>query len=1044
MKFKRIIAAVLTLAVAATALPQITTERRTMFAEGGAAEEETTEETSEADEGWAEEGTSEEIIEAEEEPDDNPEYTLTGWGETWTLFKYNGAGGDVVIPEEIDGKRITEIGGYAFSECTSLTSVVIPDGVTVIGSAAFSGCTSLKSVAIPSSVIRIENAAFRRCTSLASIVIPDGVQKIGNTDSWLEQQGTFSDCVSLTSIEIPDSVTFIGGFTFAGCTSLTSVVIPAGVTNIDGGAFQNCNSLAEINVDENNTSYSSENGIVFNKDRTVLVQYPEGRNDISYSIPDTVTEIYAYAFYNCASLTSIDIPAGVTSIGDFAFYNCTSLTSIVIPDGVTTIGDYAFTGCTLLTSIVIPDSVINIDYGVFKGCASLTKITIPDGVTNIGNYTFEHCTSLTSIVIPNSVTSIGEMAFDGCTSLISIAIPDSVTSIGHQAFYGCTSLTSVEIPDSVSDIGVGVFSDCNSLTEINVGENNTSYSSENGILFDKDKTVLIKYPASKADKSYSIPNTVTEIKGVAFYGCSLLTSVIIPNSVTKIGNSVFANCGSLTEINVDENNTSYLSENGILFNKDGTVLVQYPAGKADKSYSIPYIVTKINESAFDGCASLTSVEIPDGVTDIRMYTFKNCTSLRSIKIPDGVTNIEWFAFENCSSLSSIVIPNNVTSIGGLVFSGCTSLISAVISNEVTNLDSWGIFQNCTSLTSILIPDSVTKINKEAFDKCPLLTIYGTAGSYAQTYADEHLINFVALGSEGLFSIETGVIVTASDLNNVTLTVTKGEETSIENSFVYGIDLNDGSGSEFQPTKDVTVKIPVPSEWGGGECKVYRKEVDGKYTDMNAEYENGYMVFTADKSGEYIITAEGIITDPIISDTENDTGVNIVLPDKDAVPDDTILNVDKKPSEEYKDAFVFDITLTLNGQPIQPNAEVTVRIPIPAGEDGFLFMVYYRAKDGKLTDMKATVSGLYLMFKTDHFSEYIVTKEKLIPDYILGDINSDGKINTADARWVLQCASGKRDLTDAQRAAADVNGDGKINTADAKWLLQVASGKRQLG
>ncbi len=962
MKFKRIIAAVLTLAVAATALPQIITERRTMFAEGGAAEEETTEETSEADEGWAEEGTSEEIIEAEEEPDDNPEYTLTGWGETWTLFKYNGAGGDVVIPEEIDGKRITEIGGYAFSECTSLTSVVIPDGVTVIGSAAFSGCTSLKSVAIPSSVIRIENAAFRRCTSLASIVIPDGVQKIGNTDSWLEQQGTFSDCVSLTSIEIPDSVTFIGGFTFAGCTSLTSVVIPAGVTNIDGGAFQNCNSLAEINVDENNTSYSSENGIVFNKDRTVLVQYPEGRNDISYSIPDTVTEIYAYAFYNCASLTSIDIPAGVTSIGDFAFYNCTSLTSIVIPDGVTTIGDYAFTGCTLLTSIVIPDSVINIDYGVFKGCASLTKITIPDGVTNIGNYTFEHCTSLTSIVIPNSVTSIGEMAFDGCTSLISIAIPDSVTSIGHQAFYGCTSLTSVEIPDSVTDIGVSVFSHCDSLTEINVGENNTSYSSENGILFDKDKTVLIKYPASKADKSYSIP----------------------------------------------------------------------------------YIVTKINESAFDGCASLTSVEIPDGVTDIRMYTFKNCTSLRSIKIPDGVTNIEWFAFENCSSLSSIVIPNNVTSIGGLVFSGCTSLISAVISNEVTNLDSWGIFQNCTSLTSILIPDSVTKINKEAFDKCPLLTIYGTAGSYAQTYADEHSINFVALGSEGLFSIETGVIVTASDLNNVTLTVTKGEETSIENSFVYGIDLNDGSGSEFQPTKDVTVKIPVPSEWDGGECKVYRKEVDGKYTDMNAEYENGYMVFTADKSGEYIITAEEIITDPIISDTENDTGVNIVLPDKDAVPDDTILNVDKKPSEEYKDAFVFDITLTLNGQPIQPNAEVTVRIPIPAGEDGFLFMVYYRAKDGKLTDMKATVSGLYLMFKTNHFSEYIVTKEKLIPDYILGDINSDGKINPADARWVLQCASGKRDLTDAQRAAADVNGDGKINTADAKWLLQVASGKRQLG
>ena len=163
----------------------------------------------------------------------------------------------------------------------------------------------------------------------------------------------------------------------------------------------------------------------------------------------------------------------------------------------------------------------------------------------------------------------------------------------------------------------------------------------------------------------------------------------------------------------------------------------------------------------------------------------------------------------------------------------------------------------------------------------MLTIYGTAGSYAQTYANEHSINFVALGSEGLYDIETGVIVTAPNLNNATLTVTKEEEPSIGNSFVYGIDLKDGSGSEFQPTEDVTVKIPVPSEWDGSECKVYRKEADGKYTDMNAEYENGYMVFTADKSGEYIITAEEIITDPIISDTGNDTGVNIVLPDEDA-------------------------------------------------------------------------------------------------------------------------------------------------------------------
>ena len=318
-----------------------------------------------------------------------------------------------------------------------------------------------------------------------SAVIADGVTSIGSS--------AFDDCTSLTSVTIPDSVTSIGHDAFLYCTSLTSVTIPNSVTSIGEDAFYRCDSLTGIWVNEGNNNYSSDaSGVLFNKDKTTLVQCPGAF--AAYTIPNSVTSIDSGAFYHCKSLTSVTIPDSVTSIGDSAFSYCRSLTSVTIPDSVTSIGEYAFYDCTSLTSVTIPDSVTSIGEHAFDGCTSLTSVTIPDSVTSIDNDTFEGCTSLTSVTIPDSVTSIGVGAFFNCKSLTSVTIPDSVTSIGGSAFEKCKSLTSVTIPDSVTSIGDYAFCDCTSLTSV------------------------------------TIPDSVTSIGDNAFLGCESLTDVYYAGS----------------------------------------------------------------------------------------------------------------------------------------------------------------------------------------------------------------------------------------------------------------------------------------------------------------------------------------------------------------------------------------------------------------------------------------------------------------------------------------------------------------------------------
>ena len=337
---------------------------------------------------------------------------------------------------------VTSIGEGAFFGCSNIESITIPFvGNTlnetenthfgyIFGASSYSSNdayvpSSLKEVVI-TGVTSIGDHAFFDCSSLTSIEIPNSVTSIGDC--------AFDGCNSLTSIEIPNSVTSIGYRAFERCTSLTSVEIPNSVTSIGDYAFEGCTSLTYNIYD--NAKYLGSN------ENPYLVLCKSINNEITSNIIHENTRfILSVAFYGCRNLTNIEIPNSVTSVGGGAFSWCRSLESIVIPSSVTSIGDSAFFYCTSLTSIEIPNTVTSIGNFAFSNCTSLTSIEIPNTVTSIGDGAFSYCTSLKNIEIPNSVTSIGDCAFDGCYSLTSIEIPNSVTSIGDCAFRGCYGLT---------------------------------------------------------------------------------------------------------------------------------------------------------------------------------------------------------------------------------------------------------------------------------------------------------------------------------------------------------------------------------------------------------------------------------------------------------------------------------------------------------------------------------------------------------------------------------------------------------------------------
>lgn len=549
--------------------------------------------------------TQAEDQEYDSETSDGYRYKILDDG-TIEITKYVGEETKLEIPSQIDGKTVSSIGEYAFCYCEDITDIAIQKGPVKIGASAFSSCHSLESIIIPEGVMTIEESAFYYCDNLESIIIPEGITRIEDSVfkncKFLEEvvlpaslisieDGAFDSCEYLTDILIPNGVTRIGDFAFNGCRSLnnmilpdslielgnyvfgycdslTSITIPSGLTNIGVQTFGECENLASLIVDENNPYYSSMDGCLYNKDKTVFLFCLTGKTG------------------------EIRVQDGVASIADSAFKGCYGITGVIIPESVKSIGNNAFDGCSSLTDLRIPDAAQIIGNGAFLGCRALKSIRIPGGVTKIGDETFSGCENLESINLPESVADIGEYAFSGCKNLKSVDLPERLSNIGRGAFSSCSQLNDITIPGSLKTIGDSVFGRCSGLTKI------------------------------------VIPDTIVSIEDFAFHNCSGLTEFTIPSSTT-VGYRAFRSCSSLKAIHVPEDHSLYLSEDGILYNKDKTVLIICPEGK-EGSIVIPDGVLSIGDSAFEGCSGMTSLAFPISVKETGYFTFFYCIGLKDV------------------------------------------------------------------------------------------------------------------------------------------------------------------------------------------------------------------------------------------------------------------------------------------------------------------------------------------------------------------------------------------------------------------------------
>ena len=433
-------------------------------------------------------------------------------------------------------------------------------------------------------------------------------------------------------------VVAIGTNVFFNKTSITSVVIPNSIITIGFGVFYGCSSITSV----------------------------------TFTPTSKVTTLGGSAFSGCSALTSITIPDSVIYIGSYTFQGCNNLTSITIPNNVTSLGQGALQQCSKLTSIIVPDNVTTFGNWMFYGNTSLTSVTLGTGITTTGDYAFMDCTSLTSFTISNNITTIGQSAFSRCPALTSVTIGSSVTTIGGNAFYECPALTSITIPASVTTIGNSAFRNCALMTSINVDIANLNYSSIDGVLYNKAITIMSQCPDGKTGELI-IPDTVVEIGNTFPFNESKLTSIVIGSGIAYIETWSFCDCSLLMNVFVDSNNAYFSDIDGVLYNKDATVLNYYPCGRQGE-YIVPDGVITIRDGAFaEMCFGLTSVILPDSLTTIEYYAFYECRGLSSIVIPDNVTYIGEECFYNCILLISVTIGESVATIADFAFDYCTSL-----------------------------------------------------------------------------------------------------------------------------------------------------------------------------------------------------------------------------------------------------------------------------------------------------------------------------------------------------------------------------------
>jgi len=733
-----------------------------------------------------------------------------------------------IIEKVIIENGVTNIGYAAFEECINLKTIIIPESVVFIGSnelrryttEEFYGCKNLKELqvdsnnkkyvsidgvlynksktvilkyppkkertkyVIPNTVKKIEGFAFEYCSNLTSIVIPNSVTNI-------EERAFYSNS-SLKSIEIPTSVKNIKQYTFYGCSNLSNIIIPNTVTNIGEGAFKNCSNLKSIKIPNSVNTIRRET-------------FEECSSLTSITIPNSVTSILCYAFCGCTSLTDITIPRNLVTIDYGSFKNCTSLKSIKISSSVKKIDKYAFHNCRNLTNINIPNTVKSIDSEAFCGCKGpiLCK-------TNSIAHKYAENNKVAYRLLDNVASQFGTKYQIKDREIIDISMfqDKSITAefswndktlkiSGKGTVRDCYLwenecskyvhlVENISIGyDVVDDLYLGRNIEWYNLKKIKVSINNKIYADVDGVLFNKAKTELIRYPASKTQKSYSIPSSVKIIKAGAFFESKNLTSVLMTDSVLSIEEYAFSDCVNLGNIKLSRN------------------------------------ITNIGYYAFADCWSIKKIEMPKSVRSLGEGSFYMCRNLTEISLSSKLTKIESMTLCDCSSLTSITIPNNVKSIGEKAFEGCENLKSIIIPKNTSSVDV-GAFSYCYNLRKVIIVNSSIKLAEpvgmevEVFEECPSLIIC-KINSNAHKYAENKEIGYFLDGEGPVATFNPTTFSTPKKSTSVKVTVSDAKSKVVTSSLKY------------LWSKKTTVKATeIKTSFKSGDKISSPKNVTGKY------------------------------------------------------------------------------------------------------------------------------------------------------------------------------------------------------------------------
>lgn len=629
---------------------------------------------------------------------------------------------EVVLPSSL-----RRIGPFAFGMCASLAEITLPEGLEYIDSSVFNECDALKTLHIPASVTEMHKRIFLTCDSLESFTVAEGNPSYSAVDGVLfSRDGSvlyrYPQAKAGTSYTVPDGVKEINENAFYYAVDLQTIHLPASVSEMDPTAFNACYHLSSITVAEDSLHFLSRDGVLFTRDGTHLVRYPQARAGESYTVPLGVKTIDYNAFARVTELKDLILSVDVSMLEQRAFEMHESLCSVTVcrrdavftlplfPSGKRAVEIRGYAGSSAQHYVDSSDRV----YAESKDIsfAPLDGDPCSDGV-----YWTLDSDGLLTVWGQGSMSGFlpGESPapWDGRREEIRrVVIEDGVTTLEDYAFYGCAALNEVTVGADVRAIGTWTFRGCNALRAVEVSERNAVFSDVDGVLFSRDKTRLIYYPRNTAKSRYSIPHGVTEIARAAFSGCDTLTAVSLPDTlqvigdsaffacngliaitlpdalqrieayafagctgltavhipagVSEIGGLAFHGCSGLTAITVDAGNQTYTAEDGVLFSRDKSRLLLYPAGREQKAYTIPDTVSVVAACAFYGSRA-EEITLPAGLGRIGERAFYAVTRLGTVTLPARLTEIGAQAFAQCSSLLCAEVKGPTVRFGRAVF-----------------------------------------------------------------------------------------------------------------------------------------------------------------------------------------------------------------------------------------------------------------------------------------------------------------------------------------------------------------------------------------